>query len=236
MADNKPEEGKQPRRISPVRVVLIFLVFLVLTFVVFMMVTGLGEQDLSSGNTWLLTLAMVLLLLLPVVDRIREISLSPTEGFAAQLSEIQALAMEQVGARVEDPEVVKTARQQILQARSPDQVQAAVEDAVKLNVTRTIEAVTDAIQNRHKCYVRYRPVPDEPVQTYHVAPLDIKPGKTPATKEKDYLWAHSYEHEDTVSLRLDRVLGVEQSAETFDPAEVMAGWKKQPAWSVKRDW
>jgi hypothetical protein len=50
------------------------------------------------------------------------------------------------------------------------------------------------------------------------------------------LWAYSYEHESIVSLRLDRVLGIEQSEETFDPTELMTGWRKRPRWNVERNW
>jgi predicted DNA-binding transcriptional regulator YafY len=102
-------------------------------------------------------------------------------------------------------------------------------------MTRTVDVVKEAIQNKHKCYVRYRPAPDEPVQSYHVAPLDIKAGKSAATKGYDYLWAYSYEHESLVSLRLDRVLGVEPSEETFTPADVMSPGK-EPAWNIPRQW
>nr|NIQ77069.1 WYL domain-containing protein [Anaerolineae bacterium] len=109
--------------------------------------------------------------------------------------------------------------------------------AVELNVNRVMERVKQAIHERRKVYVRYRPDPQGPVETYQVAPLDVKPGKTPATRANDYLWVYSYEHESVISLRLGRVLGVELSEETFDPVELMADWKqKEPQWNVPREW
>jgi len=42
--------------------------------------------------------------------------------------------------------------------------------------------------------------------------------------------------ESVVSLRLGRVMGVELSEDTFDPAELMADWKKKPEWNVAREW
>jgi predicted DNA-binding transcriptional regulator YafY len=216
-------------------VVLTFLVFVVLVFVVYETTVGMGDRDLGDRSRWALIVAMVLLVLLPVVDRIREIDISPT-GFKAKLSEDQAHALEEVGA-LGAPEVAEVARPQILQAKSPDQIQAATARAVKLNVTWVVDQVKEAIHGKRKCYVRYRPDPAAPVKTYNVAPLDIKPGKTPATRANDYLWAYSYEQESTVSLRLDRVLGVELSEETFDLVELMADWKqKEPEWNVPRDW
>jgi predicted DNA-binding transcriptional regulator YafY len=224
---------KQPLHTWLPKVLLTFLVFGALFFVVYQ-VTGGMKSDLGGNSVWVLIVAMALLVLLPVVDRIQTLSLSPT-GLEATMTETQAKAIKEVGAMVEDPQAAEAAQEQILQAKNPEQVQAAVAQAVKLNVTRTVDLVREAIQNKRKCYVRSRPVPEEPVQSYHVAPLDIKPGKSAATKANDYLWAYSYEHESVVSLRLDRVIGVEMSEETFDPAEVVTSGKK-PEWNVPREW
>jgi predicted DNA-binding transcriptional regulator YafY len=232
MSDKNPNP-KQPLHTWLPKVLLTFLVFAALFFVVYQ-VTGGMSKDLGNNSVWVLIVAMALLVLLPVVDRIQTLSLSPT-GLEATMTEAQAKAIKEVGARVEDPQAAEVAQEQILQAKSPEQVQAAVAEAVKLNVTRTVDAVREAIQNKRKCYVRYRPVSDEPVQSYHVAPLDIKTGKSAATKANDYLWAYSYEHESVVSLRLDRVIGVELSEETFDPAEVTPPGKEQE-WNVPREW
>jgi predicted DNA-binding transcriptional regulator YafY len=232
MSDKKNDQ-KQPVHTWLPKVLLTFLVFGALFFVVYQ-VTGGMKSDLGNNSVWVLIVAMALLVLLPVVDRIQTLSLSPT-GFEATMTEAQAKAIKEVGAMVEDPKAAEVAQEQILQAKSPEQVQAAVAQAVELNVTRTVDAVKEAIQNKRKCYVRYRPVPDEPVQSYYVAPLDIKTGKSAATKANDYLWAYSYEHESIVSLRLDRVIGVELSEETFDPAKVMPPGKEQE-WNVPREW
>lgn len=231
MADKNRE--RQPLHVWLPKTLLTFLVFLALVFVIYRMTGGMAG-DLGDKSLWALLVAMVLLVLLPVVDRIQTITISPT-GFEAKLAQIQAEAIKEVGAMVEDPEVAEAAQQQILQAASPEQVQAAVAEAVRLNVTRTVDTLQDAIRRKRKCYVRYRPMPDEPVQSYYVAPLDIKPGKTAATRTNDYLWAYSYEHESLLSLRLDRVVGVELSEEGFDPAEVLAPGK-QPVWNVPREW
>jgi predicted DNA-binding transcriptional regulator YafY len=232
MSDEKNDK-KQPVYSWLPKVLLTFLVFGALFFVVYQVTVGMTD-DLGDKSMWALLVAMVLLVLLPVVDRIQTLSLSPT-GFEATMTEAQAKAIKEVDAMVEDPKVAKVAQAQILQAKSPEQVQAAVAEAVKLNVTHTVDAVQEAIQNKRKCYVRYRPVSDEPVQSYLVAPLDIRPGKSATTKTNDYLWTYSYEHEGLVSLRLDRIIGVELSEGTFDPAEVMAPGK-EPEWNVPREW
>ncbi len=152
------------------------------------------------------------------------------------LRKAKARALE-AAAALEDRELVKPTRERIRQAGSADQVREAMAMAVELNVSRVVERLQEAIRQKRKCYVRYRPDPEGPIETYHTAPLDIKPGKTAATKINDYLWVHSYEHESTLSLRLGRVLGVELSEVTFDPQELMADWKdKDPTWNVPREW
>jgi predicted DNA-binding transcriptional regulator YafY len=233
MSDQK-SNSKQPLRTWLPATILKFLVFFAFAFVLYEVTVGLGGQDLSGNRVWVTIAACAGLLLLLAVDRLTGLKVSPT-GVEATMTEAQAKAIKEVGAMVEDPKAAEVAQEQILQAKSPDQVQAAVAEAVKLNVTRTVDTLQEAIRQKKKCYVRYRPVPDEPVQSYYVAPLDIKPGKTAATKANDYLWAYSDEHASTVSLRLDRVVGVEQSEESFDPAQVMAPGK-QPEWNVKRAW
>jgi hypothetical protein len=216
-------------------VVLKFLVFLAFAFVLFEATVGLGEQDLSSSRVWVVIAGMMGLLLLLGVDRLTELRVSPT-GVEATLAQAQTQALEEVG-ELEDKEVAEAARAQILQAESPDQVQAAMAMATELNVNRVMERVKQAIGQKRKVYVRYKPDPKAPVEAYPVAPLDVKPGKTPATRANDYLWVYSYEHESVISLRLGRVLGVELSEETFDPTELMADWKqKEPQWNVPREW
>ena len=229
------KQRRQPIHVWLPKVVLTFLVLLVLSFVVYQTIVGMEGRDLGQRSMWALIVAMVLLVLLPVVERIQEISISPS-GFKATLSEAKARALEEVNA-LEDPEVAVVARRQILEAESPDQIEAAKAMAIDLNVERILMQIKTAIRERRKCYVRYKPDPEAAMKTYHVAPLDVKAGATEATKARDYLWAHSYEHESTVSLRLDRVHGFEMSKETFDPQEIMANWDDQEqAWNVYREW
>ncbi len=231
---DQPDQKEQPLYAWLPKVVLKFLVFLAFAFVLFKATAGLGEQDLSSGRVWVIIAGMAGLLLLLGIDRLTALRVSPT-GVEATLSEAKAHALEEVGA-LEDQEVAEAARAQILQAESPAQVETARAIAVELNVNRVVERMKKGILGKRKCYVRYRPDPAGPVETYLVAPLDVKPGKTSATRANDYAWVYSYEHESVVSLRLGRVMGIELSEETFDPAELMADWKKKPEWNVAREW
>jgi len=235
MSNKRSDQREQPLHVWLPAVVLKFLVFLAFAFVLFEATVGLGEQDLSSSRVWVVIAGMMGLLLLLGVDRLTELRVSPG-GVEATLAQAQSQALEEVG-ELEDKEVVEAARAQILQAESPVQVQAAMAMATELNVNRVMERVKQAIGQRRKVYVRYRPDPQGPLEVYPVAPLDIKPGRTSATRANDYLWVYSYEHENVISLRLGRVLGVELSEETFDPAELMAEWKqKEPEWNVPREW
>lgn len=234
MAHQSPQRRDQPLRTWLPKVVLTFLVFLTLLFVVYQTTVGL-DRDLGPNNRWVLIVALVLLVLLPVVDRVEEIRISPT-GFEARLGETKAQALATVD-QIENSEAAQAARGQIIQAKNPDQVKAAVKMAVELNVSQVLETVKQAIRQRRKTYVRYKPDPEAPTETYLVAPLDVKPGKTPRTRANDYLWVYSYEHQNVISLRLGRVMGVEVSEETFDPTELMADWKdKEPEWNIPREW
>jgi predicted DNA-binding transcriptional regulator YafY len=235
MSNERSNPAKQPLHVWLTAAMLKFLVFLAFAFVLFAATVGMGERDLSSNRVWVIMAGMAGLLLLLAIDRLTALRVSPG-GLEATLAQAQAQALDEVS-ELEDREVAETARAQILQAESPDQVQAAMAIAVELNVNRVMERVKQAIHGRRKVYVRYRPDPQGPVETYQVAPLDVKPGKTPATRANDYLWVYSYEHESVISLRLGRVLGVELSEETFDPVALMADWKqKEPQWNVPREW
>jgi predicted DNA-binding transcriptional regulator YafY len=235
MSNERSDQKEQPLHVWLPAVVLKFLVFLAFAFVLFETTVGLGEQDLTSSRAWVVVAGMMGLLLLLAVDRLTTLRVSPG-GVEATLSQVKAQALGEIN-EIEDQKAAEAARAQILQAESPDQVQAAMAIAVELNVNRVMERVKQAIRQKRKVYMRYRPDPQGPVETYQVACLDVKPGKTPATRANDYLWVYSYEHEGVISLRLGRVLGVELSEETFDPAELMADWKqKEPEWNVPRDW
>ena len=240
-AATQEESPVTPRSPSVPRSVDLVLIFLALAFVIVAAMLGWIEPDLSSNRFWVTVAGVVGLMLMMAVDRIQTISISPA-GFEATITEakapmteVKAQALAEISALVEDSKAAEAAQELILQATDPEQVIAAVTLAVELNVTRAVGVIIEAIKNKHRCYVRYRPVPDEPVQSYYVAPLDIKPGKSAATRANDYLWAYSYEHESVVSLRLDRVIGVEMSEEVFDPAEVTTPGK-EPEWNVAREW
>ncbi|MBE9507051.1 MAG: hypothetical protein IMY86_03295, partial [Chloroflexi bacterium] len=214
MSNEKPRARDRPQHEWLPKMVLTFLVFFVLVFVVYMTMAGMGEGDLETKRMWALLVAMVLLVLLPVVDRIQEISVSPT-GFEAKLSETKVEALKEVDQM--DQDVAEEARHQILEARDASEVKAAQAAAaeravaVELNVSRVLATVKQAIEQKRKLHVSYKPDPQAPMEAYLVAPFDIEPGKTRATRANDYLWAYSYEREHVVSLRLGRVLGAELS-------------------------
>lgn len=235
MADESNRTDTQPLQVWLPALVLKLLVFLAFVFVLFEATVGLGERELSGNRMWIVIVALMGLLLLLAIDRLIGIKVSPG-SLEATLSQAQARALEEVGA-LDDPELVEAARAQILRSETSDQVQAAMDFAVELNINRIVKRVKEAIHQKRKCYVRYRVDPEGPIETYHVAPLDVKSGKTPTTRANDYLWVHSYKHNRVISLRLGQVLGVELSEESFDPAELMADWKeKEPEWNVPRTW
>lgn len=237
-SDNQVDQIEEPRHVWMFSVVLKLLVFLAFAFVIFEALVGfsLGERDLGTNRLWAVIAGMVGLVLLLTIDRLRELRVSPTGGFEATLTEAKASALEEIEG-LDHPVAKEAAAAQILQAKNTEQVDAVREMAIKLNVDRVKDRVKEAIRQKRKIFIRYRPEGETGEQIYSAAPLDITPGSSQTTKTHDYLLVHSDEHDSTLRLRMDRVLGVELSEETFDPAEAIKGWKdKAPKWNLPRDW
>lgn len=234
MSESKPESKSEQWK-PWIGWALKFLVFLAFAFVIYEATIGLGAADISNARMWVTIAAMAGLLLLLAIDRLSELSVGPS-GMKATLNEAKAQALQEVGG-LESREAGAQARSAILQAKSADQVREAVKSAIELNVTRIVERLEEAIRNKRKAYVRYRPDPQATEEIYLVAPLDIKAGRTPATQINDYLWAYSYKLGHVISPRLGQVLGVDLSAESFDPADIMKDWKPgDKNWNVPREW
>ncbi len=231
--NDEMDAERQPLHVWMPTVLLKFLVFLAFAFVIFQAITG--QQDLSSNRLWATVAGMVGLLLLLAIDRLTSLRVSAT-GVEATLTQFKVQAMAEIDS-LDNREAAEMARAQILQAKNPAQIEAARTMAVELNVNQIIDQVEEAIQQKRKLYIRYRPDPKGSIETYTCAPLDVKPGRTSATKANDYLWVYSDEHGRPISLRLGKVQGVEMSQETFDPEEVMKSWKtKNIEWNLARDW
>lgn len=235
MSNQESTQDKEPIEVWLPPLLLKFLVFLIFACVIAGSMVGVLRGDVGANRMWLIIGGMVALLLLLVVERLVTLRVGP-EGVEAELAQAQAKALQEI-APLDAREAVDEAQAEILEAKDPQQVQAAVAKAVKLNVTRVLQRVEEAIRGKRRLFVNYRPDPQAPIQAYLVAPLDIKPGKSEKTRTTDYLWAYSYDHESVLSLILGKVVGVELSEQTFDPAEIMADWKnKSPKWHVDRDW
>ena len=233
--DRSDRAAAQPLQVWLPPFVLKLLVFAAFAFVLFYAIVGAGAEELSRNQVWVIIAGLTGLLLLLGVDRLTNLRVSPG-GVEATLREAKERALAEADA-LEDPELSDALETQILRSRNHDQVEAAMELATELNVGRVVERVKEAIREKRRIYVRYRSGGRSEVETFQAAPLDIKPGKTRATRINDYLWIYSYEHRHVLSLRLGRVLGVELSEETFDPAEIMKEWEEQePEWNVPRQW
>ena len=230
---NKQPDRRQSLLAGLLTVLLKLFVFAALAFVLYEATVVHGSPALSASWTWVIIADMACMLLLLAVDRLTELRVTP-RGLEARLAEAQSQALEEVDA-MEDPQVAQAARRQILQAKSAEQVKDVVAMAIELNVSQVVDRVQEAICQKRRVYVRYRPDAEVPIQTYEVAPLDIKRGKTGATRTNDYLWVHSFEHGHILSLRLERVLSAEISEETFVPDEILADWQERE-WNVLREW
>lgn len=229
---NDPQvRDTQERKPAPL---LKFLVFLTLAFVVVWTVVKSGGNDIRSGQAWVIIAGMAFLLLLLTIDRLEELRVTPT-GLQAMLARSKARALDEVGA-IEDEEARADALAGILQARSVQEVRQARDVAIELNADTIWQRIEEAITTCRKIYVRYRPGANGPMETYMAAPLDLEPGQTSRSKAKDYLLVFSYKHDSLIKLILNKVLGVELSEETFEPAEMFEKFKEPPEWNFRRDW
>lgn len=214
-------------------ILLKFLVFAAYAFVLGTILLGIGVGELSSQQAWVVVACLFGLLLLLAIDRLQELSIKPT-GVEAKLSEIKAQAVETVK-EIEDPEVRRDALEQIARAQNPQEVQSAKEQAVELNVDRNQRLIIEAIQDQRVVRVTYKASQEDEAETFVCAPLDISPGGTEKTRGFDYLWVYSFERDRPLSFRLDRVLGVDLTDETFNSTQVTKDFKKKD-WNIPRDW
>ncbi|MCL4297957.1 MAG: WYL domain-containing protein [Anaerolineae bacterium] len=96
--------------------------------------------------------------------------------------------------------------------------------------------IHQAIQQKRKVKVGYQS--PQGTRTFILTPLDIKGGRSEATRKNRYFWAYDEAGQRVVSLRLDRVAAAWPTAEHFDPATPAQLWagKEPPHWNLPREW
>lgn len=108
--------------------------------------------------------------------------------------------------------------------------------AVRYFRAQTARNIHQAIQKKRKVKVGYQNA--QGIRTFILAPLDIKGGRSPATRKNRYFWAYDEAGQRVVSLRLDRVAVALPTDEHFDPAGPAQLWagKEPPRWNLPREW
>lgn len=101
---------------------------------------------------------------------------------------------------------------------------------------QTARSIHQAIQQKRKVKVGYQS--PQGIRTFILTPLDIKGGRSEATRKNRYFWAYDEAGQRVVSLRLDRVAAAWPTAEHFDPVEPAKLWagKEPPRWNLPREW
>lgn len=101
---------------------------------------------------------------------------------------------------------------------------------------QTARNIHQAIQQQRKVQVGYQNT--QGIRTFILTPLDIKGGRSEATRKNRYFWAYDEAGRRVISLRLDRVAAVLPTAEHFDPVEPAKLWagKEPPRWNLPREW
>jgi hypothetical protein len=101
---------------------------------------------------------------------------------------------------------------------------------------QTARNIHQAIQQKRKVKVGYQNT--QGIRTFILTPLDIKGGRSIATRKNRYFWAYDEAGRRVVSLRLDRVVAALPTNEHFDPVEPAKLWtgKEPPRWNLPREW
>ena len=102
------------------------------------------------------------------------------------------------------------------------------------------DEIAEAIGACRRLRLVYTRKADGVTSIHEVAPVDIRPGDTPATATNEYLWAWCFAEDKLERHLLDRVRSVEILPTRFEPAEILArwpsGWPQPSTWRIGRTW
>jgi hypothetical protein len=103
---------------------------------------------------------------------------------------------------------------------------------------QNVKTFYNALKQKRKVSVYYRPVGSNGrlARKYRdMVPLDVKGGSSPQTKSNRYMWGMFEKSNRPVCMRLDRVVKVEKSEQSFEPEAVAKNWKgKRVIWNLPR--
>jgi predicted DNA-binding transcriptional regulator YafY len=103
-----------------------------------------------------------------------------------------------------------------------------------------LDVLTKAIVSSRLVRLGYSRKADDVVSLHHVAPIDVRPGDTPATETTWYLWAYCVEESKLERHLVDRIVTATLEDEAFDPRDVLrrwpSGWPLPYEWVVPREW
>ena len=221
------------------KIMLTASTFAVLATIPMRILFGMEPDKLGAAHFGLIAASIGGMLLLPVVDRLIELNLSPT-GFSAKLDEVKKNAAEAIAATA-GPAVAEAVRPQLELATTPEAVHAIREVAVnveglRLNVAENLGKIDQAIRDRRVVLLCLARSPGDASIELKGYPFDIKKGRTPKVADQDYVWVYDPAEQTMKSPRLSGIRKVEVLNETFDPAPILATFKEPPAWNVPRDW
>lgn len=78
------------------------------------------------------------------------------------------------------------------------------------------------------------------VSVHDVAPIDVRPGDTPATAKTLYLWAWCFAEGKPETHTLTRIRRATRTGDTFDGGRILSQWVEQwplpDRWVVPRSW
>jgi predicted DNA-binding transcriptional regulator YafY len=101
-----------------------------------------------------------------------------------------------------------------------------------------VQKLTLAITEHRRVRLTYSRQADEVTSIHEVAPIDIRGGDTPRTKQTFYLWAWCFAEDKLERHLLDRIVRVDGLQATFDPGAIYRrwpeGWPMPDTWNIPR--
>lgn len=142
-----------------------FMIYLPFAFPFIHIIVTAAGGDFTTNQVIVLGLLIFGTIVLVVSERLVELRFS-REGVTASINPLKAEVLGNIPYLTEDPDIAETVSKEVVQAQSAKDVKSAVEKARNLNITKNLQIAEEAIRERKKVFIRYRPVDDTEIPNY----------------------------------------------------------------------
>ncbi len=231
-----PKEKPGPDRpLNWMTKALLFLIYLPFAYAFIHIIVTASDGDFTASQVVVLGLLIFGMIVLLVSERLVELRFS-RDGVIASMAPLKADVLANIPYLTEDPDIAETVSKEVVQAQNVREVKSAVEKARGLNITKNLKIAEQAIQEKKKVFIRYRPVDDSEIKNYLEIPVDLKPGDTVKSAPYDYFVTYSEEDGHPKTFRVDRIISLAISDQSFDRASFHGQDEILANPHIARDW